>query len=380
MTDLELLAVPMAAGGAKDIYSGVARLAGKLWAGRRRADGRSRTVVVIVHPSSNFLGHYLLAPLSERGVDAVGMNTRYLANDSCLIMENCVLDIAATVQFLREECGYEKVILVGNSGGGGLAALYQSQAERPDITSTPAGDGPDLTQASLPEVDGLVELMAHPGRAITYTDWLDAAIIDEHDPFVRDLDLDIFDERNGPPYSPDFIRRYRAAQLERNRSITEWVRGKLVELATTTSGTVTDLPFTVHGTCADPRFLDLTLEPSDRETGTLWGDTYSANFAPSTLGHLTSLRSWLSQWSVDESNSNAYRHLARVSIPVLVVHGTADKTCTPEQSRMMYDAVTHDRKDIVSIAGARHYFDGQPELIDAAADAIVTWLDARQLR
>jgi len=380
MSDLELLAVPMYTGGRQDIYSGVARMAGKLWAGRRRAAGGSRTVVAIVHPSSNFIGHYLLEPLSRRGVDAVGMNTRYLANDSSLIMENCVLDVAATIGYLRGECGYEKVVLVGNSGGGGLAALYQSQAEKADIIHTPAGDPPNLTIAELSRVDGLIELMAHPGRAITYTDWLDAAIVDESDPFTRDATLDLFDERNIPPYDEQFVRRYRAAQLARNRRITAWVRGRLEQLDRVTAGAVSDLPFVVHGTCADPRFLDLALEPSDRETGTLWGDTYPANFSPSTLGHMTSLRSWLSQWSVNDTNCDALRHLARVSVPVLVVHGTADKTCTPAQAREMFDAVPHDRKQIVSIPRARHYFDDQPELVEQAADHVLDWLTAEGLR
>src|SRR5690606_11736375 len=119
MTSQELLAIPMASGGRLDVYSGVARLAGKLWAScHRPAAGGSRTAVMIVHPSSNFLGHYALAPLAQRGVTAVGMNTRYIGNDSALIMENCVLDVAAGIRYLRE-AGFERVVLMGNSGGGG---------------------------------------------------------------------------------------------------------------------------------------------------------------------------------------------------------------------------------------------------------------------
>jgi hypothetical protein len=33
--------------------------------------------------------------------------------------------------------------------------------------------------------------MAHPGRASTYTEWLDPAIVDEHDPTRRDASLDL---------------------------------------------------------------------------------------------------------------------------------------------------------------------------------------------
>ena len=145
---IELLGIPMGTSSSVDIYSGVARLAGKVWGSLHRAENESTTVCVVVHPSSNFLGHYLLAPLAERGADAVGLTTRYIGNDSSLLMENCVLDIGAAIRFLRDR-GYERVVLIGNSGGGGLSALYQSQAESPTITQTPAGDPPDLTTADL---------------------------------------------------------------------------------------------------------------------------------------------------------------------------------------------------------------------------------------
>ena len=44
-------------------------------------------------------------------------------------------------------------MLVGNSGGGGLAALYQAQAENPTIRDAPGGGGTDLTRPTLPPVD-----------------------------------------------------------------------------------------------------------------------------------------------------------------------------------------------------------------------------------
>lgn len=374
----ELLGIPMLETGRLDIYSGVARLAGKVWASHRRPDGGSRTALVVVHPSSNFLGHYLLEPLVARGVATVGMNTRYIANDSALIMENCVLDLGAGVKFLRE-MGYENIVLVGNSGGGGLISMYQKQAEDPSITATPAGDPPDLTKAGLSPADGLILLMAHPGRALVYTEWLDPAVRNEADPFDRDPELDMFDEANGPPYLEDFLERYRAAQVERNRRITNWVRGQLDALPDRTNGAVDELPFVVHGTVADPRFLDLSIDPSDREVGTLWGDPYRANFIPATLGHLTSHRSWLSQWSVDDSRSNGPRELPGVAAPVQVIYGTADQAAFPAHARSLYDAVTHDDKELVAIEGADHYFKGQPQLLEECCDHIMRWLEEHGL-
>src|SRR5689334_1854291 len=144
----------MDAGQRIDVNSGVARLSGVIWATHWVPETRcSDTVVLIVHPASNFMGHYLLKPLAEAGIPAVGLATRYLGNDQMLLMENCVLDVGAAIRHLREELGYRRVILIGNSGGGGLAALYQSQAERPTLTATPAGDPPDLTTANLTPAD-----------------------------------------------------------------------------------------------------------------------------------------------------------------------------------------------------------------------------------
>jgi alpha-beta hydrolase superfamily lysophospholipase len=368
----ELLGIPMQASDRIEIYSGVARMAGKIWAALHRGSRPSKTVVVVVHPSSNFLGHYLLAPLAARGVDAVGLTTRYIGNDSSLIIENCVLDIGAAVSYLRER-GYERIVLLGNSGGGGLIAMYQSQAESPTITATPAGDPPDLTRACLPAADALLAVMAHPGRAAVFTEFLDPAVIDEQAPARRDPELDLFGGRNSPPYEQAFLQRYRDAQLARNRRITAWVRDELHGLGERPDAPA-DLPFLVHGTIADPRFLDVSIDPSDRVPGTLWGPARQANFMPAALGRYTGLRSWLSQWSIDDSHCDGPAHMARTSVPVLVVYGTADQVCFPSHARAIYDAVPHDRKRLLAIAGGTHYLQGQAENVAILADEIVGWL------
>ena len=372
LPDPELLAIQMYSGGRLDIYSGVARKSGKIWASLHRPAVPTSTVVLFVHPTSNFLGHYALPGLAARGVAAAGLATRYVGNDSALLMENCVLDVAAAIGHLRS-LGFEKVVLGGNSGGGGLSALYQSQAESPTITATPAGDPPDLTQANLPRADAVVAMMAHPGRAGVYTEWLDPAIVDEADPFTRDPELDMFDPRNGPPYSADFLTKYRAAQVERNARITAWVRERLAWLAEDDSRP-DDMPFLVHGTCADPRFLDLSIEPSDRAPGSLWGDPRKANLLPASLGHQTSLRSWLSQWSVADSNCDAVVHLPRVSTPVLVMYGSADGAAFPAHALAMYEAARPERRELIEIKGADHYFSGQPDLQTEAEGLLHDWI------
>lgn len=361
--------------GALDVQSGVARRAGVLWCTRHRAARATDTAVVLMHPSSNFMGHYALPHLARAGVDAIGMTTRYLGNESTLLIENCVVDIGSVIRALRDE-GYDRVVLVGNSGGGGVAALYQEQAEHPTLTSAPCGGGPDLTAADLPPVDALIMLMAHPGRASVLTEKLDPAIVDEHAPFVRDPQLDMFDTGHGPPYSEAFLTEYRAAQRRRNDRITDWAIEQLDAALARSDGRVHDLPFVVHGTHADPRALDPTLDPSDRPVGqTQWGPPDVANLIPATLGHYTTLRSWRSQWSARESRGHGPERLQRVSVPVHVIYGTADPGCYPGHARALYDAVPHDRKRLTPIVGGGHYLTGQPEQCAAMVRALVDGID-----
>lgn len=374
----ELMAVRMqplaqADGGRLNQQSGIARRAGLLWCTRHRAAGGSDTVFVFVHPSSNFMAHYALQTMSQMGVDAVGMSTRYINNESSLLLEDCVVDIGSVLLHLREQ-GYRRIVLVGNSGGGGLVALYQNQAERPTITAAPCGAGPDLTRAQLPPADALVMLMAHPGRNTVLTEKLDPALLDEHDPFHRDPALDMFDPRNGPPYAADFLQRYRAAQIARNERITDWAIERLAFLNGHQGGRVHDLPFVVHGTMADPRNLDLTLEPSDRKASTQWGEPYVANLIPASIGHYTSLRSWLSQWSMRCSHGNGPQRLGTVTVPVHVIYGSADPGCYPSYARSLYDGVAHADKQITGIPGAGHYLDGQPEEKRVACRTMVEWV------
>ena len=130
--------------GRVDIYSGVVRAHGKLWATVVRPESDQRELaLVLIHPTSNFMGHYAQDPLAARGIAAVGMATRYMGNDTALLMENCVLDVGAVVRHLKDVQGYRRVVLVGNSGGGTVVPYYQAQAEHPSVREPPGGVGPD---------------------------------------------------------------------------------------------------------------------------------------------------------------------------------------------------------------------------------------------
>src|SRR6185503_8804023 len=109
----------------------------------------------------------------------------------------------------------------------------------------------------------LILLNAHRGRAQVLTSWLDPSVVDERDLEAADPALDMYDPRNGPPYDAAWLATYRSAQIARNRRVTQWVQERLAHL----QPPILDHPFIVFRTAADPRFLDPSIDPSDREPG-----------------------------------------------------------------------------------------------------------------
>ncbi len=296
-------------------------------------------------------------------------------------MEKCVVDLGQGIADLIKRFGYERVVLGGWSGGGSLSLYYQEQALRPSVTATPAGDPPDLTRETLPPADAVLLLAAHISRALTLTEWIDPAIADETRPFERDPELDLYasDAQNRPPYSEAFLTRYRAAQVARNRKITAWVEAHLAERIAA-DGPGAEFGFVVHGTMADPRWLDPAVDPSDRAPGVCYlGDPKTVNMGPVGLARFTTLRSWLSQWSYDRSNANGIVNAAHVGVPVLVVSNTADTACTPSHAARLFDAVGHPDKTLIEVKDATHYYAGQAKQLGQCVATCADWLARRDL-
>lgn len=367
----QTVALSVKPGGFMESQSGIQRRAPKIFCRFVGSGDTSREAFVLVHPTSNFHNHYLIDPLVERGATVLLVNTRYVANDSMLLMERAIQDLGAGLAFLRNQ-GFESVTLIGNSGGGSLAAFYQEQAENLTIACTPDGRPIDLKPEELPPADRIALVCAHPGRAEQLLAKIDPVADDWSDPWREDPSLDMFDPRNGPPYDPQWLERYRAAQAKRLARIEDWVVGRIKELERTRFAESADEAFVIHRTQADPRLLDLSLDRNDRKVGTLQGDARQANFAANGLARFCTLRSFLSQWSPRYSRANGPRCLACTTVPVLVVNHTADQTTFPSQIENWMRAAGQRgvRYDLV---GASHYADDQPELVTQLADVLVRW-------
>jgi pimeloyl-ACP methyl ester carboxylesterase len=340
----------------------------------------TETVLVFMHPAGAG-GAYLPMPtaLARKGIPVVYCNSRYRGVDSGLIMENVVLDLGACIKEVKEKLGHEKVVLAGWSGGGSLSLYYQSQAENPTVTSTPAGDPPNLKEANLTKCDGLMLLAAHCSRATTLTEWLDPSINDEDNPDERDIEFNLYDPSNPnqPPYGQDYIIAYREKQIERNRKITNWA---LQKLASFKGDSTKEFGFTVHGTMADPRWLDPQIEPNDRKPGWCYlGDPKVVNDSPIGLSRYSSIRSWLSQFSYDLSEADGEKCGSNITIPTLVIGNSADDACPSSHTQRLFDSITHEHKKMHIVKGANHYYFGQKEELSQATQVCVDWLSAEGL-
>lgn len=336
---------------------------------RPAATPRPRVAFVATHYDIDFAEHYLGPLLAARGFGFLGWNTRYRGNDAFFLLEHALVDIGAGVRWLREEAGAEVVVLLGNSGGGSLMAAYQSQAVDPKVPPSFGLPLPDAV-GELPPGDLYVSVNAHPGRPEVLTAWLDPAVVDEADPLPTDPDLDMFDERHGPPYEPAFVERYRAAQVARNHRITAWAHAELDRLA---AGETWDRLFTVHRAWADLRFSDLTLDPSDRRRGCYAGNPRRANRGAWGLARASTLRTWLSMWSLAESPCRAALHLPSVRVPALVVQSLADRGVFPSDAHAIHDALgaAAGAKRLELVPGEHYFEDGTR---DAVADLIAAWV------
>ena len=342
------------------------------------------TAFLIMHPTTDWQDHFILNLLAERGFAALGCSNRYTGREAELILEDTIVDWAACVDHLRGR-GYRKIVGIGNSGGGEIVACYHSEALRPTITGNPAGGPPDLTKIEMSPLDGVVMLNAHAGRPVSLTASLDPSVggDDGNDPLAYDPSLDMYNPANGPPYSEEFRERYMAAQTERNHKITRWCRKTLRRIEAAGNPLMTDVTFIVHRTDANLRFLDNTLDPSDRTGLTIWDeDPKVANYTPGPLrGSRTRLRvmtvrSWLSQRSLEASQFEIERYLPQCEIPTLVICGTADAG-GPEHSNAIFEAAPDPDKKMEWIKDGTHFMRGQEDKQAEAADYIANWAKGR---
>lgn len=378
-----------------------------------QANQSPKTVVIFIHPESDRRNDWHCIPLAKRGFAAFGFATRYVKEDRHLIMEEVLLDLAEAIRFLKKERGFSHVVLQGHSGGGGVVAYYQNQAEKSPphrISHTPAGDPPNLNEYNLPPVDGLIISAAHVGRGYAVSRKIDPSVVDEEDPLSVDPTLDPFNPENGfrlapqsSQFSEDFVKRFSIAQKARMDRLIAKAREmvaerkmyqqlleapdfkdrSLQEQLRIQRGAVLQRYMTIYRNFANLYYLDLNIDPNDRVLGGL-GDyrpdlrNYYAHFHPRNIIP----EAFLSAESL-ASNVFTPKLLPEVTVPLLVILGSADPSARIGESQAHYDSSGSKDKQFVLIEGADHGYlpagpkAGKGNQREQTIEALSNWLEKR---
>jgi pimeloyl-ACP methyl ester carboxylesterase len=339
-----------------------------------------KTAVILSHPRGDFSVHYACPLLAAAGYAVLGFGTRFMNNDTDCLHEQCAIDVE-TVYHEMKRRGAEAVVLLGNSGGGSLMALAHTER----------GIG-----------DGWIGMAAHPGEGVFMLQVIDPSVADENDPFSTVPELDMYNPDNGwrpwpepCSYDPQWLARYRQAQIERVARLDAVARAS-VEESRTSAGQLRGLDaaadprawrearrravfskyMVIYRTLADPAYLDLSIDPDDRPMGSLFAfpDPFDANYGRGGLARTMSARGWLSTWSGLSSHAKLADTMPRVTVPTLLIHPTADTEIRVWQAREIVENAGAADTTYSEMKGAPHYLEGhRREALAHVAD----WLKAR---
>ena len=353
-----------------------------------------------MHPREFMACHYLIPDIVGAGCAAWSQGARSVGNDLRLEHETALLDVAAGLAHLRGQ-GFKRIVLLGNSGGAGLYAFYAHQSGLPAerIARTPGGKRSGLNELDMPTVDGMVLIGPIPARR---------AAAELHRSVRRRRERRaVGHARTGPAgarqwlparrprrYAPAFVERYREAQRQRVARLDEQARRMIAERMQARAALEQTEPspelrrqaahtpvMVVWRSDADLRCLDLSLDPSDRHPGSLWGkDPYASNYGAVGFARFCTPESWLSTWSGLSSNASLARTARGIVQPTLIIEYTGDQACFPSDVRAIHDAIPAADKTHLRIRGDHHAARWpRAKSRYAAGRELAAWLRARFL-
>lgn len=364
--------------------------------------GHERIATLGMHPREYLPSNYLVPELLNADIACLTLAPRSIGNDLRLEHESALFEVAAGIDYLRRR-GYDSIFLTGMSGGASLFSFYLQQAnlevgER--VARTPAGRPVKLRELDMPLPEGVVFISPHPGQGVLLMNSLDPSVIDENSPMATDASLDPFNSDNGfrmPPesssYDPDFIKRYRAAQRDRVARLDEWARAAVSERIAARKAIKTEFHIdtmrhaahtpikTIWRTDADLRCFDLSLEPTRRAYGTLWGpNPFVSNYGSIGFARTVTADSWLSTWSGLSSRAVMAETAKSITQPCLVLRYDGDNSLFPSETQAIVDNIPATDKRYEVLPGNHHgrpVYDGDPNGQELAGELMTSWIQER---
>jgi len=341
--------------------------------------GPSKVVACIMHPREFLASHYLVPELLQAGYSVFTQTSRSVGSDLRLEHEIALLDVAAGLSFLKNS-GFEKIILIGNSGGASLYTFYNQQslcAPEKRHQKTPGGRPTGLAKLEMLQADGVILVSPHPGQGIVLMNCIDPSVVDEADPLSIDPALDFLDPAKGyrpPPdntrYSASFVESFRAAQRERVGRLDAKAKDTIAQRLSARArakegGSRADRilgahtsAMTIWRTDADLRCWDLSIDPSDRPLGSIWSnDPYATNFGVVGFARFCTPEAWLSTWSGLTSRANMFDTARSIEQPLLLFEYSGDQIVFPADVERIFKAIPSKDRTRLRFRGDHH---GQP--------------------
>lgn len=212
------------------------------------SNGKGHIALIFTHPSANVLSGSAAAQFARRGYRILMVNYRGgIPND-----EAHFPTISRGIAYLRSLPGVSKVVVVGHSGGGHLMPFYANVAAHGSAACKGAEKifpcrNPELDALEKP--DGMVLLDPTLG-AFHQMSSVDPAA----EGGKRIASLDMFTAANGydlaakkAKYSPEFAKRFYAAQSVRNNKIVDAALARLKLIEAGKGRFSDDEPLTITG-------------------------------------------------------------------------------------------------------------------------------------
>lgn len=208
----------------------------------------ARIALIFSHPNGNTFNETPVVEMAKRGYRVMAMNHRGDTDDVTVFAQ----PLSRAIGYLRTVPGVQRVVIMGHSGGGHLVTWYQNVAEHgPAACQGPEKlypcDGKGLTGLAKP--DGIIILDSTLG-AFHEMSAVDPAV----DGDKRIASLDMFSAANGydttakqAKYSPEFAKRFYAAQSARNASIVDNAVARLNALKQGNGQFSDDEPLLIRG-------------------------------------------------------------------------------------------------------------------------------------
>ena len=388
------------------------------------ADARG-IALLFAHPSGNSFKDPLPPAMASRGFPTLVVNRHADTEDPDELFFAAMSD---GIKYLHTVEGIDRVILIGHSGGGHLAAYYQNVAEN----GAAACSGPeklypcDVKRATgLEPADGLALIDSTLGAFHDATS-IDPAYVDDgqHGTFLPEADMfagtNGYDPETGEAhYSPAFIKAFNAAQAKRSMSITSDALEALDAIKNGTGRYSDDAPSKIdgmglHGVGARIYQPDTSLQAHTKEPhpvsgvdGAIRTEIVQSVRAPNgersrqSRGNLsngtriTTVRNYLSNTAIRfnpdyemgedditgidwaSAVNSTPSNVAGIHAPTLVMVMTCHYLVVPGE--IIFDHLATNDKSFLAIEGATHVFTPCSKSFgdtpNRTFDALAAWLD-----